>query len=151
VISRRVGLAVALWLRLVTAAAQPASADEAAVLRNYTLNCMGCHGASGAGVPGKIPPLADSLGWFVHSPAGREFIIRVPGASNSALTDEELAQVTNLMLKRFSAGQLPADFRPYTADEIAAGRRPAYADVQAVRTRVITDLRKQGVPLAYGY
>ncbi|QYY33742.1 cytochrome c (plasmid) [Cupriavidus pinatubonensis] len=126
-------------------------ADEAVAYRNYVLNCMGCHGASGEGVPGNIPPLRGAIGLFVHSSAGRQFIVRVPGASNSALTDDELAAVTNLMLARFGANQLPADFRPYTGSEVAALRRPAYADVATVRHAVIEELRGRGVPMKFDY
>ena len=37
--------------------------------------------------PRQVPPLANSLGYFTHLPAGREYVMRVPGASNSALSD----------------------------------------------------------------
>ncbi|KWR87994.1 c-type cytochrome [Cupriavidus sp. IDO] len=133
------------------ASAQSTPGDNAIAFRNYTLNCMGCHGENGAGVPGKIPPLRGALGLFVHSDAGRRFIISVPGASNSALTDDELAAVTNLLLKRLSPEQLPRDFRPYTGTEIAAYRRPALADVPAVRHKVISELQSLDIPIRYEY
>ncbi|AQV94412.1 hypothetical protein BJN34_10990 [Cupriavidus necator] len=126
-------------------------ADEALAYRNYTLNCMGCHGPAGEAVAGKIPPLGQALGWFMHSPAGRQFAISVPGASNSALSDEELAQVTNLLLLRFNQAELPPDFQPYTADEVREHRRPALKDVATVRAGVIAELRKKGIPIQYGY
>lgn len=154
-LGRRWLLAAALVCGLgiagMPAGATPPSDDDAVAYRNYTLNCMGCHGPAGERVPGKIPPLQGALGMFVHTPAGRQFIIKVPGASNSALSDEELAQVTNLLLKRYSAQTLPADFKPYTAAEIAGYRRPAYQDVVRVRREVIGELHKQGVPLPYDY
>lgn len=87
-------------------------------LRNYVLHGMGCHGAGGDGVSGKIPPLKAALGLFIRSNAGRQFIVRVPGASTSALTDAELAAVTNMMLRRFNANERPDDFVPYTAAEV---------------------------------
>lgn len=133
------------------AAAERHSQEDTKAYQNYVLNCMGCHGAAGDGVPGKIPPLKGAVGLFVHTEAGREFIIRVPGASTSLLTDAELAAVTNMMLARFGAGQAPADFRPYTAEEVAAHRRPAYKDVATVRRAVIEGLRRQGIPMRLDY
>ncbi len=112
---------------------------------------MGCHGPNGDGVAGKIPPLKGALGLFIRSDAGRQFIVRVPGASTSALSDAELAAVTNLMLARFNAKELPERFEPYTEAEVARLRRPAFQDVAAVRHNVIDELRRQGVPLPFGY
>ncbi|MGH8786962.1 MAG: c-type cytochrome [Cupriavidus necator] len=126
-------------------------ADDAAAYRHYTLACMGCHGPDGEGVPNVIPPLARALGQFVQSPAGREFIIRVPGAANSALSDEELALVTNMLVRRFSADTMPASFTPYTAQEVAVHRRPALREVREQRRKVVTGLREIGVPAAYEY
>lgn len=139
---------IAAGAATVSANAQPV--DEVAY-RNYVLHCMGCHGPAGEGVAGKIPPLKGAVGMFVHTQAGREFIIRVPGASTSALTDDELAAVTNLMLSRFGAGEAPTDVRPYTAAEVAAYRRPAYTDVATVRHGVIEGLRQQGIPMRFDY
>ncbi|WP_258234552.1 c-type cytochrome [Cupriavidus pinatubonensis] len=130
---------------------QSLPAGDADAYRNYVLHCMGCHGARGDGVPGKIPPLKGALGLFVHSDAGRQFIVRVPGASTSALTDAELAAVTNLLLERFSAKELPANFQPYTEAEVSRMRRPAFTDVAKVRHDVISDLRRDGVPLRFDY
>ncbi|MDI9653409.1 cytochrome c, partial [Burkholderia cenocepacia] len=62
------------------------AADAALARQHWVLNCMGCHTATGGGIPGKVPPLANSLGYFTHVPAGREYVMRVPGASNSALS-----------------------------------------------------------------
>jgi hypothetical protein len=61
------------------------AADAALARQHWVLNCMGCHTATGDGIPGKVPPLANSLGYFTHLPAGRENEMRVPGATNSAL------------------------------------------------------------------
>ncbi len=150
------GLAASGCLAASMAMAQsaPAAADadaDADAWRHYTLACMGCHGPTGARVPGMIPPLAGALGQFVHTPAGREFIIRVPGAANSSLSDAELALVTNMLVRRFSADTMPADFRPFTADEVAAHRRPAFREVRDHRHDVVAGLRAAGVQAAYDY
>jgi cytochrome c553 len=50
---RRSTLAVALAAGAFTTSLGASPAQD------YTLYCMGCHGAQAQGVPGKIPPLAD--------------------------------------------------------------------------------------------
>ncbi|WP_394853912.1 c-type cytochrome [Burkholderia multivorans] len=149
---RRVGTRVAArWLSAAAACAMAAHAwagdvaDAARVRQHWVLNCMGCHTATGGGIPGKVPPLANSLGYFTHVPAGREYVMRVPGASNSALSDQELADVLNWVLTTMSRDALPRDFKPYTADEVAAHRRPALSDVATVRARLVRALHERGI------
>lgn len=143
------------WLLLAGAAAgafaAPASAqadgaaDAALARQHWVLNCMGCHTATGGGIPGKVPPLANSLGYFTHLPAGREYVMRVPGASNSALSDRELADVLNWVLTTMNRDALPRDFKPYTAAEVAAHRRPALSDVATVRAGLVRALQTRGI------
>ncbi|HWT39484.1 MAG TPA: cytochrome c [Paraburkholderia sp.] len=121
------------------------AADASLAQQHWVLNCMGCHTATGGGIPGKVPPLANSLGYFEHLPAGREYVVRVPGASNSALSDQELADVLNWLLTTKNRDALPKDFRPYTAAEITAHRRPAFSDVATVRAGLIRDLHERGI------
>ncbi|WP_175835348.1 c-type cytochrome [Burkholderia anthina] len=141
------------WLVAVAgvagAMAVPAHADgvtDATLARqHWVLNCMGCHTATGGGIPGKVPPLANSLGYFTHLPAGREYVMRVPGASNSALSDQDLADVLNWVLTTMNRAALPRDFKPYTAAEVAAHRRPAFADVATVRAGLVRALHERGI------
>ncbi|KWH57498.1 cytochrome C [Burkholderia anthina] len=121
------------------------AADAALARQHWVLNCMGCHTATGGGIPGKVPPLANSLGYFTHLPAGREYVMRVPGASNSALSDRELADVLNWVLTTMNRDALPRDFKPYTAAEVAAHRRPALSDVATVRAGLVRALRARGI------
>ncbi|MCA8293793.1 cytochrome c [Burkholderia sp. AU30198] len=129
--------------------AAPAHADGAAAAalarQHWVLNCMGCHTATGGGIPGKVPPLANSLGYFTHLPAGREYVMRVPGASNSALSDQDLADVLNWVLTTMNHDALPRDFKPYTAAEVAAHRRPAFSDVATVRAGLVRALQARGI------
>lgn len=119
-------------------------------VQRYMLHCMGCHG-DGQGVPGKIPALRDSLGLYLRAPEGREFLMRVPGASNSPLSDQALAEVLNWMLMRFSANQLDASFLPYTGSELASHRRPALAEVVAHRRALVQRLARDGPAPALEY
>ncbi|HGF4012854.1 c-type cytochrome [Burkholderia cenocepacia] len=144
---------VSSWLLLAGASAcafatpaQADGADDTALARqHWVLNCMGCHTATGGGIPGKVPPLANSLGYFTHVPAGREYVMRVPGASNSALSDRELADVLNWVLTTMNRDALPRDFKPYTAAEVAAHRRPALSDVATERAGLVRALQARGI------
>jgi len=111
----------------------------------YTLHCMGCHGPQGEGIPGHVPPLKDFVGYFVYLPEGRAFLIRVPGAANAPLSDEELAAVTNWILTTFSPKALPPDFRPFTASEVARYRKDPLKDVTRTREALLQKLRALGL------
>ena len=68
------------------------NADRARV--NYMLNCQGCHGPDGAGTEdGVVPVMKNFVGHFLQTQAGREFLVRVPGSANAALSHGELAEV----------------------------------------------------------
>jgi mono/diheme cytochrome c family protein len=110
---------------------------------DYMLYCMGCHGAEARGVPGKVPPLAVSLALFMRTPEGRNYVVRVPGAANSALGDTQLAAVLNWLAERFGApdGAIPA---PFTAEEVARTRRVPLANVQATRRELVRALAAAG-------
>ncbi|RSE93552.1 cytochrome C [Achromobacter aegrifaciens] len=143
-----------------TAAAEQAAADAAdadrlrlAVRADYVLQCAGCHRVDGrgSGRPG-IPDFRNSVGAFVHLPQGREYLVRVPGAAQSQLSNAELAAVLNWVVREFSPAQLPADFRPYTEQEVAQVRPRRYEDVVPVRHGLAQALARLGFQLAdYSY
>jgi mono/diheme cytochrome c family protein len=142
----RAVLAAAMLAALFIADASQAQAYDAARARqDWVLNCMGCHTADGSGIPGKVPALRNSLGHFVSLPEGRQFVMRVPGAANSALNDAELANVLNWLLATMNEQSRPASFKPYTAGEIAAHRRPALTDVARTRMKLVKELQENGV------
>ncbi|SAK68129.1 cytochrome c, class I [Caballeronia temeraria] len=140
----RAVLAAAMLAALSTAAAAQ-TYDAARARQDWVLNCMGCHTANGSGIPGKVPALRNSLGHFVSLPEGRQFVMRVPGAANSALNDAELANVLNWLLRTMNEQSRPASFKPYTAEEIAAHRRPALTDVARTRMKLVKELQENGV------
>ncbi len=110
---------------------------------NYILHCQGCHLVDGRATEGKIPALVGA-GRFLSVEGGREFLVRVPGVSLSELNDAELAELVNWMLYRFSADDLPADFAPYTAEEVARYRRNPLVEVERVRAELTVALRETG-------
>ena len=116
------------------------------------LYCMGCHATQAQGVPGKIPPLAHSLGLYMRSPAGRDFVLRVPGASSSVLNDAQLAAVLNWVAESYSAEELAAvPVARFTTEEVTRSRHTPLPDVAAMRREVIEALRGQGPAPAADY
>ena len=105
---------------------------------NYILHCQGCHLVDGQATPGKIPPLVGA-GQFLDVEGGREFLVRVPGVSLSIIPDDELAELMNWMLYRFSAQDMPADFEPYTAEEVDRYRQQPLVEVETVREKLLGD------------
>jgi mono/diheme cytochrome c family protein len=103
----------------------------------YTLECAGCHRADGAGTPGSVPQLRESVARFLAVPGGREYLSRVPGVAQAPLGDAELAAVLNWMLQHFDGAHVPAGFAPYTADEVGRLRRQPLLDVDAARARLV--------------
>ena len=106
---------------------------------NYILHCQGCHLADGSGTPKKVPALKQDVGRFLQVEGGRKFLIQVPGTSQSALTDAEVADVLNWILENFSPDQLGDDFVPYTAAEITRHRKPL-VNVSSVRAGLVAQL-----------
>jgi mono/diheme cytochrome c family protein len=111
--------------------------------QDYMLYCMGCHGAEAQGVAGRIPPLAGSLPRFMRTPEGRNYVLRVPGAANTALSDAQLAGVLNWLAARYAVEGEPVP-PPFSAAEVAQARRTPLADVQATRREVIRALAASG-------
>jgi len=109
---------------------------------NYALHCQGCHGADGVGaLPHEVPPLANAMGNFLRVPDGRRYLVQVPGSAYAALDDAALADLLNHALERFSAAQVPTDFRPYTTEDVASVRRVP-ADIVSLRARLVVELRQ---------
>src|SRR5215469_8416691 len=135
--SPRLALVVALATGAFTAAVHASPAQD------YMLYCMGCHGAQAQGVPGKIPPLAGSVSLYMRTAEGRDYVLRVPGAANSALPDAQLAAVLNWLAETYGA---PGASRPvpFTVDEVTRVRHTPLADVQARRREVVRSLAASG-------
>jgi mono/diheme cytochrome c family protein len=130
-------LAAALALGFVSPALAKDEGHE-----SFVKVCAACHQEDGQGVPGVYPPLADHIGRFVKIPEGRAYLARVLmyGLFGSirvddrpynglmppqpAFGDAEIAAVLNYVLTGLSSEQLPADFVPLTAEEVAGYRNP---------------------------
>ncbi len=104
---------------------------------NYMLNCQGCHLADGSGLPGNVPSMRGFAGKFLQVAGGREFLVQVPGSSNSPLSNAELAELLNWILLTMSADQLNADFQHYTETEVSLLRQHILVDVGRTRENLV--------------
>ena len=128
------------WLLgLALAAVGVESAQAYEPQTNYQLQCMGCHTPDGSGEPGRVPSIKDTLVSFARNPAGRRFLIQVPGASQSTLSDAELAELLNWMIQNLSISK-PTGFTRFTEAEVAGLRRTPLVDVQGTRRRLVRSL-----------
>jgi len=95
---------------------------------DYLLHCSGCHMPDGTGLSNVVPTLHDVIGRMVAEPAGRDYIVRVPGVSQAPINNEKLTEVLNWMLMEFSSVSLPKNFKPLTVKEVKRARSQLLAD-----------------------
>lgn len=108
---------------------------------DYMLKCQGCHRPDGSGDDRSNPPMKNMVARFLAVPGGREFLARVPGVSTVDLDDTRLANLVNWTLYTFDPEHMPADFRPYTPDEIGQLRRnPLRLERAGMRARLVEGL-----------
>jgi hypothetical protein len=106
--------------------------------QNWTLNCLGCHRQDGSGSEGTAPSLKGTVSKFLTVPGGREYLGRVPGVATSPLSSADLADLMNWMFWRFDREHMPADFEPFTADEIARLRlKPLRLEAAPMRSALL--------------
>lgn len=133
-------------LLILLSAGATTGANEILARQNYILNCQGCHLPDGSGSEGNVPKMNDFVGYFLHVPGGREFIVQVPGAAGAPISDRELADVMNWMLLNFSKNELPDPYVPYDAEEIAKLRKEPLIDMHHRREELIVKIKdKLGV------
>jgi len=144
--SRRAGIArgaLPVLLALCGSVAGTAAADPGT---DYALHCRGCHGPDGAGAPGAAPSFRGQLGKFLWVQGGREYLIRVPGTAQSELDDARTAALLNWLLREFSGAEVPGDFVPYAAEEVARHRHDALLDVWAARRALLLSIEQAETP-----
>ncbi len=125
-------------------ATEPAQAD-------YMLNCQGCHLPKGQGFPARqVPDLREQMGRFLSVPGGREYLVQVPGAAQTALTDADLARLMNWMLYRFSPAQVPSDFQPYSAAEVEQLRQHPLSNPSVLRSHLLQQIAQQQTQTSKG-
>lgn len=120
---------------------------------NYQLQCAGCHLASGQGSPANdTPRMRGFVGNFLKVPGGREFLVRVPGISQSALSNAQLADMLNWLLTQdgMAGNSLPQQVQPYTAEEVARIRSVSLLNLPHTRAGLIKAMQAQGIVIEDG-
>ncbi|HEY5645872.1 MAG TPA: hypothetical protein VIS76_08030 [Pseudomonadales bacterium] len=113
---------------------------------NYILKCQGCHGPNAEGSHiAQVPRMQGFAGNFLRVPGGREFMVQVPGTATAALSDPALAELLNWLLPTISKVEMPADFAPYSTEEVARLRQSPAIDVGERRAALIDALGMQGI------
>ena len=125
-------------LALALAAFAPLAASATPPQASYLLHCSGCHIADGSGSAGRVPSMRESLPVLSASAAGRRFLVQVPGAAQSPLSDLELAQVLSWMVRNLGATPAAAGFADFTAAEVAAYRKTPLMEVRATRAALLS-------------
>jgi hypothetical protein len=129
-------------------AAAPAGVTNAQrAWQNWTLNCQGCHRPDGTGSAATAPSLAGTVSRFLTVPGGREYLGRVPGVATSPLANADLAELMNWMFWRFDKEHLPADFQPFTGEEIGRLRvQPLRLEAAQMRTDLLKKADESAAP-----
>ncbi|MCY1441633.1 hypothetical protein D3C76_619660 [compost metagenome] len=120
---------------------------------NYQLQCAGCHLGDGEGsAANDTPRMKDFVGNFLKVDGGRQFLVRVPGMSQSALNNAQLADLINWIMREdgMAGKSMPANYQPYTEQEVAAIRKDAMLNLPATRAGLIAQMRAKGIAIDDG-
>lgn len=120
---------------------------------NYQLQCAGCHLDHGQGsAANDTPRMQGFVGNFLKVEGGREFLVRVPGISQSALNDRQIADLLNWLLARdgMAGASAPADWAPYSAAEVQQVRARSMLNLPDVRAGLIQAMRAKGIVIDDG-
>lgn len=112
---------------------------------HYLESCGGCHGIEGVSSPGDIPELRGTVGRFLCTRAGREYIVRLPNVAFAAVDDQTLAELLNFMVFRLGGPSTPASAPPYTKAEVGRLRREPLKNqpLDKLRLAVLWDAASQ--------
>ena len=134
--------AIAVLAALVSGLGSLSTAQAYEPAMNYTLQCMGCHTPDGEGVPGHVPSIRTTLLPFARMTAGRQFLVQVPGAAQSRLSNAELATLLNWMIENLSVER--GEYQRFTEQEVAGYRTHALVEVRATRERLLAAQARAG-------
>lgn len=120
---------------------------------NYQLQCAGCHLGDGEGsAANDTPRMKGFVGNFLKVDGGRQFLVRVPGMSQSALNNAQLADLINWIMREdgMAGKSMPANYQPYTEQEVAAIRHEAMLNLPSTRAGLISQMRAKGIAIDDG-
>lgn len=142
---------VALTAGLAAASVAIAETAHRTPRTNFILRCVGCHGMDGSGSEkGGIPDFRNYVGAFSRDDAGRTYVMHVPGVVNANLTNAEIADVMNYVMKTFGGTSLPDDYHPFDRVEVDQRRANPVKDIVGMRREIAASLAEQGIATA-GY
>ena len=119
------------WAFLLFLLSSGAHADPKS---HYLIHCMGCHLQDGGGLPPEVPAFDSTLGVLAATAAGREYLIRVPGASQAPIDDASLAAVLNWIIHEYSP---QSGFVPFEIDEVSKHRDKPLVNPALLRARLV--------------
>ena len=143
------------WLILASLSGVFVSSTAAAetVLRgahlDYVVHCQGCHMEDGRATTDVVPALEGSMGLFMSTPGGRDYMVQVPGSAHAPISDARLAALLNWMVERFGGQQTPQNWRRYTTEEVAQQRRLPLLGLDEIRADLLQG-RSPAVGCIYG-
>lgn len=146
------GLATALLgVALAASGGTAATSSMTTAQSDYVEYCAGCHGVQGSSAPAPVPELRRRVGYFLCTPEGRDYLIRLPNVAHAPLEDPQaLADMMNFVIFSFGRESVPSSARPYDGEEVARLRaKPLQpgASLLAVRRKLVDDIiRKCGAP-----
>ena len=109
---------------------------------NWTMSCRGCHGTNAEGTDGGAPNMAGQVSRFLKVEGGRQYLVRVPGVAFANLSDAEVAELLNWMLRKFDKENIPDSFSPYDEKEVGRLReKPLITSVAEVRRKLILKMQ----------
>ncbi|MEN8161769.1 MAG: hypothetical protein ABFS41_16995 [Myxococcota bacterium] len=111
---------------LVVATTAGTVAAQSTAESDYVLQCRGCHGPEGAGVPGLVPGLGE-MHAMLATPEGRARLLRVPGIRQASLSDARLAALLRWAATRFAPDGDASAVRPISTGEVTRLRGRAEA------------------------
>lgn len=118
------GAALALWAAGVATWAEPPPVAPAIppAQSDYLLYCGGCHGVDGRSADRLVPTLRDQVGAFQCSPAGRDYVARLPNVAFTPLDDARLAALLNYVFS-MDAHAYRRTTPAYTPEQVSTLRR----------------------------
>ena len=116
---------------------------------NFVLHCSGCHGIDGSGYESAgVPNFRNSIEFFAIDEEGRTYLLHVPGLVNTNLSDTEIAEVLNYVVKQWSGTSTAGMFIRFTPAEVAERRARSVSDVVRLRRQIASRLRQEGLRTA---
>lgn len=122
---------IALAAAIVVAVPPPLAPAQS----DYVEHCGGCHGIQGRSFPARVPQLRGRAGYFLCTPGGRAYLLRVPNVAMAPLDDARLAAAMNFVAFDLGRTDATATAPRFTAAEVARARKAPLTTTSLIRAR----------------